>query len=154
MNFRAQSSFTGLNVAVASNTYSAANRLSVEQGAAVVLAEAKSIVPVDTSELSDSGHIEIEVDGPMATGFVIFDAPHAQFVEYGTGLRGMGTYPYDLPTEGVPITGGWVYDYKKQEWIGHAAQPYARPALDTARPAIAGIFRNNFASATAILGRK
>ena len=40
----------------------------------------------------------------------------------------------------VPITGSWVYDYKKQNWVGHEAQPYMRPALDTARPAILEAF--------------
>ena len=75
-------------------------------------------------------------------------APYAAFVEYGTGLRGAGTYPYELPSEGVPYTGSWVYDYKRQNWQGHAAQPFMRPALDTARPEIRAIFGRNVAAAS------
>ena len=153
MNFKASASFTGLNTAVATKTYQTANRLSVEQSAEIVLEEAEAIVPVRDGPLRESGHTEIEVEGPVAHGYVVFDAPHAQFVEYGTGLIGAGTYPYELPEEGVPITVSWIYDYKKQNWHGMEARPYARPALDIARPAIMEVFRDNMASATALLGR-
>ena len=142
-----------MNQAVLAKTFRAASRLSVEQSAEVVLEEAEAIVPVHSGELRESGHVEIESDATEDHGFVVFDAPHAQFVEYGTGLTGEGTYPYDLPTEGVPITGGWVYDYKKQNWHGMEAQPYARPALDTAQPAILEIFKDNTDAATRLLAR-
>lgn len=153
LNFRATARFTGLNVAVAAQTFQRANRLSVEQSAEVVLEEAEAIVPVgETAELRNSGHTRIEVNGNRATGLVIFDAGHAGFVEFGTGLRGEGTYPYPLPTEGVPLTGSWVYDYKKQGWVGMESRSYLRPALDTSRPSIVEIFRDNIALATKLLG--
>ena len=154
MNFRAQSSFSGLNASVVAATFNQAARLAVEQSAAIVLEEAEALCPVDSGTLRDSGHVEMLVsDGPLPEAAVVFDAPHAQFIEYGTGVRGEGTYPYELPEAGVPITGGWVYDYKSQNWQGHAAQPFARPALDLARPAIVEVFRDNAALAAKQLGR-
>lgn len=140
VNFSARSSFTGLNQSVALNTYQAANRLSVEQSAEVILEEAEAIVPVDTGELRESGHTEIEVNGAEATGYVVFDSDHAAYVEFGTGQRGAAS----------PGAGDGPYD---PNWPGMVAQPYLRPALDTARPAIVEIFRDNVASATALLGK-
>jgi hypothetical protein len=54
-------------------------------------------------------------------------SPHAAYVEFGTGQRGAasagaGNGPYS------------------ETWPGMPAQPYLRPALDTARPAILGAF--------------
>ena len=103
MNFRATAKFTGLNVATAAQTFQAANRLSVEQAAEVVLEEAEALVPVDTGELRESGHIEVKdivASQLTASAKVIFDSPHAAFVEYGTGIRGAsspsaGPFPYD-----------------------------------------------------------
>ncbi len=140
MNFRATSTFSGLNVATAVKTYQTANRLSVEQSAEIVLEEAEAIVPVDTGELRESGHTEIEVKGAEATGYVVFDAEHAAFIEYGTGERGAAS-----PGAGEgPYTPGWP---------GMPAQPYIRPALDTARPAIVEVFRDNYSAATKLLGK-
>lgn len=140
MNFRASASFTGLNVGVAIRTYQAANRLSVEQSAEVVLEEAEAIVPVDTGELRESGHVEIESAGPVAHGFVVFDSLHAAFVEFGTGIRGADS----------PDAGAGPYS---TSWPGMTPRPYARPALDTNRGAILEIFRDNTAAATKLLGK-
>jgi HK97 gp10 family phage protein len=101
-----------------------------EAWADLVLVTAQDIVPVRTGELRDSGHLEKRVDSDGMTVDVVFDAPHAMFVEFGTGLRGRGTYPGELPTEGVPITGSWIYDYRNIKWLGMPAKPYMRPAFD------------------------
>ncbi len=138
MNFRATSSFSGINIATALRTYQAANRLSVEQSAEIVLEEAEAIVAVDTGELRESGHVEIEVKGAEATSYVVFDAEHAAFVEYGTGQRGAAS----------PGAGEGPYD---PNWPGMVSQPYLRPALDTARPAIVEIFKDTYSAATALL---
>ncbi len=140
MNFRATSTFTGLNVATAIKTYQTANRLSVEQSTEIVLEEAEAIVPVDTGELRESGHVEIEVAGTTATGFVVYDTEYAAMVEYGTGERGAAS----------PGAGEGPYD---PNWPGMVAQPYLRPALDTARPAIVEVFKDNYAAATELLGK-
>lgn len=140
MNFRAQSSFTGLNVSAAVATFERAARLSVEQGAAAVLETAESIVPVDTGELRESGHVEVIEAGPKPSAAVVFDSDHASYVEYGTGIRGAesagaGDVPYS------------------STWPGMPAQPYLRPALDIERPHIVEIFAANTALAAKTLGR-
>ena len=140
MNFKAQASFSGLNLAVAQAAFEQAARLSVEQGAEIVLEEAEAIVPVDTGELRESGHVEILQAGPQPSAAVVFDSDHAAFVEWGTGQRGAAS----------PGAGDGPYD---PNWPGMPAQPYLRPALDTARPAIVEVFRDNTALAAKTLGR-
>jgi HK97 gp10 family phage protein len=141
MNFRAQSSFSGLNLSVVEAAFNQAARLSVEQAAAIVLEEAEAIVPVDTGELRESGHVEMLVsEGPHPEAAVVFDTPYAAYVEYGTGERGAAS-----PGAGEgPYTPGWP---------GMPAQPYLRPALDTAQSAIVEVFRDNAAIAAKTLGR-
>lgn len=143
MNFRASATFTGLNASVAARTFQTAARLSVEQSAEVVLEEAEALVPVDTGELRESGHIEIAAAQSLGlvSAHVIFDAEHAAFNEFGTGQRGAAS----------PGAGEGPYS---PNWPGMPATPYLRPALDTARPAIAEIFRDNMAAATKLLGKR
>ena len=86
--------------------------------------------------------MNVTLKGLTVTGIVGSDSPHAQFVEYGTGVKGIGTYTYSLPQTGVPITGGWVYDYKKQNWQGHKSQAYLRPALDESGSAILDCYKS------------
>ena len=106
-----------------------------------MLEEAEAIVPVDTGALRESGHVELVVSsGPRPSAAVVFDQPYAAYLEYGTGQRGAasqgaGEGPYD------------------PNWPGMVAQPYLRPALDTARPHIVEVFRDNAASAAKSLGR-
>ena len=115
---------------------------AVDRAEDVVVQEAQSIVSVDTGELGGSISKDPVIDtGSQVIGIVAARAHHAQFVEFGTGLRGMGTYPWDLPTSGVPITGNWQYDYRRQNWAGMAAQPYLRPSLDSSRDRILECFR-------------
>ncbi len=114
----------------------------VRRAQRLVVEHARANVPVVSGELQSS----IEALEPVDTfqeiiGEVVATAGHAAFVEFGTGLRGVGTYPYPLPKEGVPITGSWVYDYKKQQWVGMPANPFMRPALDMARAEITAEFR-------------
>lgn len=99
----------------------------------LALGEAKELVPVRTGELRDSGHVEVEAESDAVTASVIFDARHAQFVEFGTGTRGEGTYPGELPSTGVPITGAWQYDYRGVGWKGMPSRAYVRPAFDQHR---------------------
>lgn len=106
----------------------------VKKAQSVVVGHARDLAPVDSGELQQS----IEALEPYDTmqeiiGEVVASAGHAAFVEFGTGLRGVGTYPFPLPKDGVPFTGSWVYDYKKQQWVGMPARPFMRPALDLSR---------------------
>lgn len=106
----------------------------VRRAQRVVVDHARANVRVDSGELQRSIDAREPIDNlKEIVGEVVATAGHAAFVEFGTGLRGIGTYPFPLPQQGVPITGSWVYDYKRQQWVGMPAQPYMRPALDSAR---------------------
>jgi HK97 gp10 family phage protein len=101
---------------------------AVQESQLHVMFEAQAIVPIDTGELQSSiGTGPVELVGNTVSGTVEATAPYAAYVEFGTGQRGAasagaGAGPYS-PT-----------------WPGMPAQPYLRPALDTARPAILGAF--------------
>ncbi len=113
---------------------------AVDGATELVLSASQQLVPVDTGELVSSGGRETQWKGQRVTGSVSYTSPHASFVEFGTGIIGSGTYPFPLPTEGVPITGSWIYDYKHQNWQGMYARPYLRPALDLNQGSIVQLF--------------
>ncbi len=102
---------------------------ATEEAAQIVLVEAQAIVPVDTGALRDSGSVQpASVVNSRALAEVVFAEPYAAYVEFGTGVRGSkspgaGPYPYN------------------PGWPGMAAQPYLRPALDTARAEMLGIYQ-------------
>ncbi len=137
MNFRASSRFRFIDPVTLANRYIPVLSKAVHEGCVAVATEAKALCPVDTGELEASIHTSaVEFYGGMLTGSVIADAPHSQFVEFGTGLRGSGTYPWPLPESGVPITGSWIYDYKGQGWVGKPASGFMRGALDGMHEAV------------------
>ncbi len=106
-------------------------KAGVAEGAMIIHQEAQDLAPEVTGELKSGIITRQTVDEPERQVIeVASTAGHAQFVEYGTGLTGAASEHPPLPTEGVPITGEWVYDYKRQNWPGMAAQPHMRPALD------------------------
>jgi HK97 gp10 family phage protein len=100
---------------------------AVARASEAVVTEAKAIVPVDTGELQESIHSETVWAGTKVTGTIQADAPHAAFVEFGTGQRGAAS----------PGAGPYPYS---STWPGMVAQPYMRPALDTAQSAITEAF--------------
>lgn len=98
----------------------------MDKAGALVAAEAKSLAPVHTGELRDSISHRVDAVGSRVVATIYASAPHAGFVEYGTGQRGAssasaGPYPYSA------------------SWPGMAAQPFLRPALDTMRGEIKGV---------------
>lgn len=136
MNIRASATFRPRDLAALEQLIAPRVIAATQAATEAVAEEARAIVPVDTGALRASIASRTEWIGRCARGYVMALAPHAAFVEFGTGLTGIGTYPYSLPVLGVPFTGSWIYDYKRQKWHGMAAQPYLRPSLDTSRPAI------------------
>jgi len=107
------------------------NSVGAAQG--LVVQEAKSNVRVDTGELRDSIHAETpENTGKTVVGNVVASAGHAAFNEFGTGRAGA-----QGPNRGnVPYSESWP------GWEGHA---FIRPALDTTREAVNGVFRSEIA---------
>lgn len=123
MNIRASAQFSPGNFAKLESLIVPKIIAAEQKATAEVLTEALAIVPRDTGELASSGQTEVAWEGQQVTGSVTFTAPHAAYVEFGTGIRGAAS------------PGAGPVDYSPT-WPGMPAQPYLRPALDTAKPAI------------------
>lgn len=84
-----------------------------------VKSEAKRLCPVDTGRLQNSIN-----SSTIRTGINSFESsvftniPYAPYVEFGTGRRGDGSYPYETDL-----------DFNYGENAGQTAQPYLYPAL-------------------------
>ena len=129
MNIRATSNFRPGNVAAIQEGITRRVITAVTRGSELVLNSALGAVPVDTGELQSSGHMTVTLEGQIVTGRIIFDADHAAYVEFGTGIRGAAS-----PGAGKGIA-------YSSTWRGMPAQPYIRPALDSNRREIVGEFR-------------
>lgn len=131
MNFRTSAKFTPVSISRLMQTQVPKMVAAIEQGCEAVVTEAEAIVPVDTGELRESIHVaSVSLIGTTVQGSVVADAPHAAYVEYGTGFRGQAS------------AGAGVGPYS-ESWPGQAAQPYMRPALDSSRGEILAAFRKN-----------
>jgi len=141
VNPRASSGFKPGNLAAIEQEIINRVEVAVTESSVAVMDAAKILVPVDTGELRSSIAMQVELKGKIVVGTIYAGANHAAFVEYGTGLIGAAAPHPPLPTEGVPITGSWIYDYKGQGWIGMAARPFLRPAYDASKNFILAAFR-------------
>lgn len=93
---------------------------ALDKAAGVVTGQAKNLVPVDSGALKASIHpIKAERKGNKITSGTSASKEYAAFVEFGTGVRGSGSYPH--PTEP-----NLAYS---TEHPGQLAQPYMYPAL-------------------------
>jgi HK97 gp10 family phage protein len=94
---------------------------AVGKAQSLVAEEARGYCPVDTGSLRDSIREEqIADDGKRVSGDVSANMPYSAFVEFGTGRRG------------AESAGAGPFHYT-MSWPGMVAQPYLRPALDSAR---------------------
>ena len=83
-----------------------------------------------TGDLKGSIHMETKKTSTGFQGRVYTNNDHAVYVEFGTGIRGNGSYPYDVD--------GLKLEYK-EDWAGMEAQPYLYPALDKHRKEVKNI---------------
>jgi HK97 gp10 family phage protein len=130
MNIRATSSFRPGNVAAVMDRITARAIAATSKATQRVLDTALEIVPVDTGELQSSGKLTITLTGQYVKGTVSFDADHAAFVEFGTGIRGAAS---------AGAMSGISYS---STWPGIPSQPYLRPALYQNQQATLGDFRD------------
>lgn len=100
----------------------------------LVHGQAKALAPVDSGNLRGSIHMDVKDLGSKITGRVYTNVQYAPYVEFGTGVKGSGTYPYKV--KGLNLTyrdNGWCYWSDKEEKFiyttGQVAQPYMYPAL-------------------------
>ena len=81
-----------------------------------VQGQAKGLAPVDTGTLRNS--IKMNYDSNKKEGKGYTNNEYATYVEFGTGVRGNGSYPDSNKS--------LTYN---QNWKGQVAQPYMYPAL-------------------------
>lgn len=130
MNIRASADFKPGNYAAFEAQIVPRIIAATRAATAAVAVEARALCPVDSGELQGSIGTEVVLSRQEVDGAIFAAAPYAAFVEYGTGLVGEAAPHGALPTQGVPYTGNWVYDYKRQNWRGMPAHPFLRPAVD------------------------
>lgn len=109
-------------------------RKGIKDWAGDVLDTAQVLVPVDTGELQSSGRVTVSETGKTIAAAVSFDADHAMFVEFGTGIRGASS----------PGAGDGPYS---TTWTGMPAQPYLRPAFDEHRDKAQAMTRETISEA-------
>lgn len=140
MNLRASGDFRPGPVAFILEQVAPRAIAAVTKATGTVAVTAQGLAPVLSGDLANSIEATVELIGTTVQGAVEATAPYAAFVEFGTGLTGSASPHGELPTEGVPYTGAWVYDFRGRGWKGMAAQPFLRPALDMNFNAIMGAF--------------
>lgn len=119
---------------------------AVNKATNLVHGQAKALAPVDTGGLAGSIHMQVKDTGKELQGRVYTNCEYAMYVEFGTGVTGNGTYPYQV--EGLNLkykNKGWrYYDEDKGEWIytrGQKAQPYMYPSLNMHKKTIKAILK-------------
>lgn len=110
----------------------------------LVHGQAKTLAPVDKGNLKGSLHPKVITQGKTIIGKVYTNLSYAPFVEFGTGIKGNGTYPnkdISLSYRSTP----WVYTPNDGEDFyyteGQVAQPYMYPALKRNEKKIKAMFK-------------
>ena len=128
------------------NNISKTEQVKETMNTAVLLVhgQAKALAPVDTGNLAGSIHPKVITQGKTIIGKVYTNLSYAPFVEFGTGIKGNGTYPnkdISLSYRSTP----WVYTPNDGEDFyyteGQVAQPYMYPALKRNEKKIKAMFK-------------
>jgi len=116
----------------------------------IVEAQAKANAPVNDGYLRQSIHPKVEYAGEGVLIGRVYTAIHyAPYVEFGTGVKGAGTYPYDPKDISLQYrTDGWVYSPDGGETFvyteGMVARPFMYPALAMNKDKINNLFRRGY----------
>ena len=121
-------------------------RSAMNEATKLVHGQATELAPKDKGLLQESIHMHVKSTGKELQGRVYTNVEYASYVEFGTGIKGNGTYPYTV--EGLTLeykNKGWAYyDEDKGEWIytkGQKAQPYMYPSLNMHKKTIKAILK-------------
>jgi HK97 gp10 family phage protein len=119
-------------------------KATMDKAVLLVHAHAKALAPVDTGALAGSIHPKTIVGRKQIIGKVYTNLNYAPFVEFGTGIKGNGTYPnkdVKLSYRNTP----WVYTADGGETFyrteGQVAQPYMYPAIKRNEKKIKAMFK-------------
>lgn len=124
---------------------------SVNKATELVHNQAKNLAPTNKNggggHLRASIHMQVKDTGQAIQGRVYTNTEYAAYVEFGTGVTGNGTYPYQVKgfTPKYKPKGWAYYDEDKGEWIytkGQKAQPYMYPALNMHKKTIRQILQS------------
>ena len=123
-------------------------RSAVNKATELVHGQAKNFATSfsDTGNLRESIHMQVKSTGKELQGRVYTNCEYGAYVEFGTGITGNGTYPYQVKGLNLKYKDkGWAYyDEDKGEWIytkGQKAQPYMYPSLKQNEKAIKKILK-------------
>jgi len=120
----------------------------VGKATALVQGSAKNNAAVDTGALRGSIHKEVARSANGSTiGRVFTNLEYAPFVEFGTGKKGEGTYPYSI--KGVSLEyrqTPWAFekDGEKIWTAGQVAQPFLFPAIKENEAKIKKLLRDEY----------
>ena len=128
------------------NNISQTEQVKETMNTAVLLVhgQAKALASVDKGNLKGSLHPKVITQGKTIIGKVYTNLSYAPFVEFGTGIKGNGTYPNkdisltyrDTPWVYTP-DGGDTFYYTE----GQVARPYMYPALKRNEKKIKNMFK-------------
>ena len=112
----------------------------------LVHGQAKSLAPVRTGDLAGSIHEDVKKLPTGIQGRVFTNKTYAIYVEFGTGIKGRGSYPYKIKGVSLAYRGtSWVYTPDGGETFyrtkGQVAQPYMYPALKRNEKYIKRLFK-------------
>ena len=108
--------------------------LGVRNAAALVESQAKYLAPVDTGNLRNTIHMnQPKIMRGEVTASVSTNCEYAPFVEFGTGMKGNGSYPYKTD-ENLAYS---------PDWVGQPAQPYLGKALHDNKSKIQKIIKDS-----------
>lgn len=121
---------------------------TMEQAVKMVHAQAKLLAPVNQfgggGNLAGSIRPKVITAGDIIIGKVFTNVEYAPYVEFGTGIKGNGTYPNkDIKLSYRPT--GWVYTPNDGEDFfytkGQVAQPFLYPAVKQNEKKIKAMFK-------------
>lgn len=118
----------------------------MRKATALVHGQAKTLCPTDTGALRGSIHMEVKEQLKNVIGRVYTNVSYASYVEFGTGIKGNGSYPYKNKTILSYRDTPWVYTPDGEKYFktyGQVAQPYMYPALHFHRKEIKEILGSN-----------
>lgn len=107
-------------------------RDTMTKAVTIVHGQAKSLAPVDTGNLAGSIRMKVKLKKDTLEGRVYTNTQYAPYVEFGTGVKGNGSYPYDI--DGLQLA-------YHESWGGMKAQPYMYPALKQNEKVIKDLFK-------------